>query len=129
MKKHQRYFPVEKDGQLLPYFIAITNVGDKTRAQDVELIVEGNEHVIRARFEDAAFFVGEDIKIPFAEHLAKLDTLTFQAELGSMFEKSTRMRELVADLAPQLNMDSSKVQHARRAAELGGRLSYAKRIW
>src|SRR4029077_18446393 len=25
MKKHQRYFPVEKDGHLLPYFIAVRN--------------------------------------------------------------------------------------------------------
>ena len=29
MKKHQRYFPVEKNGKLLPHFIAIRN-GDRS---------------------------------------------------------------------------------------------------
>ena len=47
MKKHQRYFPVEKDGQLLPYFIAVTNRGETERSQELDLIIEGNEHVIR----------------------------------------------------------------------------------
>jgi glycyl-tRNA synthetase len=118
MKKHQRYFTVEKNGQLLPHFIAISNVGEKNRSQDVELIVEGNEHVVRARFADAAFFVSEDMKIPLGDHLPKLGTLTFQAKLGTMLEKSGRIRELVADLAPQLNLNRSQIELAQRAAEL-----------
>jgi glycyl-tRNA synthetase len=69
MKKHQRYFPVEKDGELQPYFIAVTNKSselddDSEPMQSVELIVEGNEHVIRARFVDAAYFVKDDQKQP-----------------------------------------------------------------
>jgi glycyl-tRNA synthetase len=118
MKKHQRYFPLEREGQLLPNFIAISNVGDKDRSRDIELIVEGNEHVIRARFADAAFFVNEDMKVPLADHLPKLSSLTFQSELGSMLDKTRRIRELVADLAPHIGLDHSQVELARRAAEL-----------
>ncbi len=65
MKKHQRYFPVERQkseavaagnvpqSTLLPYFVAVRN-GD---AHGLDLVRQGNEHVVRARFADANFFV------------------------------------------------------------------------
>jgi glycyl-tRNA synthetase len=118
MKKHQRYFPVEKAGKLLNYFIAVTNRGEAGSDQALELVVEGNEHVIRARFEDAAFFIDEDSKQPLDNYLAQLDTLTFQADLGSMLAKTHRIRELVVDLAPQLGLNPDQIQTGKRAAEL-----------
>ncbi len=118
MKSHQRYFPIEKNGQLLPYFIAITNRGDAERNQELDLIIEGNEHVIRARFEDAAFFISEDTKQPLEAYLPQLDTLTFQADLGSMLEKTHRIRELVVDLGPRIGLDPEQVEIGKRAAEL-----------
>lgn len=118
MKKHQRYFPVEKNGQLLPYFIAVTNRGEKGDDQELDLVVEGNEHVIRARFEDAAFFIAEDTKQSLGDYLPQLDTLTFQADLGSMLAKTNRVSDLVLDLAPLLGLNSDQVQVARRTAEL-----------
>lgn len=118
MKKHQRYFPVEKDGQLLPYFIAVTNRGEVDRKQDLDLVIEGNEHVIRARFADAAFFVNEDTRQPLEDFLPQLDTLVFQKDLGSVLDKTRRIRDLVGDLASQLGLSSKQVQSAQRAAEL-----------
>jgi glycyl-tRNA synthetase len=118
MKKHQRYFPVEKDSKLLHYFIAVTNRGERGGDQELELVVEGNEQVIRARFEDAAFFIDEDSKQPLENYLPQLDTLTFQADLGSMLEKTHRIRELVVDLAPQIGLNPEQVQVGKRAAEL-----------
>ncbi|MEJ2750321.1 MAG: glycine--tRNA ligase subunit beta, partial [Anaerolineae bacterium] len=59
MRKHQRYFPVyDADGALLAYFIAVRN-GDE---RHLDIVVDGNEHVIRARFADAEFFYGNDSK-------------------------------------------------------------------
>jgi glycyl-tRNA synthetase len=118
MKKHQRYFPVQKNGQLLPYFIAVSNRGETDHSQELDLIIEGNEHVIRARFADAAFFIGEDIKQPLEDYLPQLDTLTFQADLGSMLEKTHRIQGLVVDLASQIGLDSEQVRVGQRAAEL-----------
>ena len=118
MKKHQRYFPVEENGQLLPYFIAVTNRGESDRSQELDLIIEGNEHVIRARFADAAFFVSEDIKQPLEGYLPQLDSLMFQKDLGSVLDKAQRIRDLVADLAPQLGLSAEQVQVGQRAAEL-----------
>jgi glycyl-tRNA synthetase len=118
MKKHQRYFPVQKDGELLPYFIAVANCDLSQPEQDLELIVEGNQHVIRARFSDAAFFVNEDLKRPLHEHLSRLKTLIFQVKLGSMYDKAGRVQALTCQLAPYLGLSSQEVAVAGRAAEL-----------
>jgi glycyl-tRNA synthetase len=114
MKKHQRYFPVEKDGSLLPYFIALRNGDD----QGMDLVREGNEQVIRARFADAAYFIREDLKRPLEAYLPDLAKLTFQARLGSMLDKTRRIVELVSDLADQIELDRGELTYARRAAEL-----------
>jgi glycyl-tRNA synthetase len=119
MKKHQRYFPVESDGRLLPYFIAISNLGgNREDERDLHLVVEGNEHVIRARFADAAFFVNEDLNKPLEAYLPQLGTLAFQKDLGSMLDKTQRIQELVGDLASIVGLDQAEAAVARRAAEL-----------
>ncbi len=120
MKKHQRYFPVQapasagESAALLPYFIAVRN-GD---GEWLDIVTEGNEHVIRARFTDAAYFVRQDIKRPLAEYLPLLNKLTFQVKLGSMLDKSQRVKALAADLAPMLGLDETETGVALRAAEL-----------
>jgi glycyl-tRNA synthetase len=114
MKKHQRYFPVQKNGLLLPYFIALRN-GDQ---HGLEQVIEGNEHVLRARFADAAFFIREDLKQPLQDYLPRLSTLTFQVNLGSMLDKTRRITALVHELAPVLGLNAEEQKTARRAAEL-----------
>ncbi len=115
MKKHQRYFPVQgADGKLMPHFIAVRN-GDK---RHLDLVREGNEHVIRARFADAAFFVREDVKRPLEAFRPDLATLTFQKKLGSMLDKARRIEALTQALAPRLGLDEAETATAVRAAHL-----------
>ncbi|MBI3177021.1 MAG: glycine--tRNA ligase subunit beta, partial [Chloroflexi bacterium] len=114
MKKHQRYFPIQKDGKLLPFFVAVRN-GDE---QHLDVVREGNEHVIRARFADANFFVREDVKRPLEEYRAKLGTLTFQAKLGSMLDKAERIEKLTGTLATMLGLSGAEKKAALRAAHL-----------
>jgi glycyl-tRNA synthetase len=131
MKKHQRYFPIFKpvpagsepagdDGDLLPYFITVANKPSEGAMPFTggELITEGNQHVIRARFADADFFVRDDRKHKLADFLPRLSTLTFQARLGSMLDKSRRVTALVEALSPSLSLDPQASAVARRAAEL-----------
>ncbi|MEW5867953.1 MAG: glycine--tRNA ligase subunit beta [Chloroflexota bacterium] len=125
MKKHQRYFPVigqpddpvgssPEQFALLPYFIAVRN-GDE---DFLEVVTDGNQHVVRARFADAAFFVREDLKKPLADYLPRLSTLTFQVRLGSMLDKTHRIQALVEDLAGKCGLSEAELSVARRAAEL-----------
>ncbi len=114
MKKHQRYFPVEQKGKLLPYFIAVRN-GHEV---GLDVVTAGNEHVIRARFSDAAFFIREDSKFPLENYLPRLNTLAFQVKLGSMLDKTNRIVKLVEALAPAVGIMPEQMGTALRAAKL-----------
>jgi len=114
MKARQRYFAIESQGGLLPYFVTVRN-GD---GRGVDLVREGNEHVLRARFADAEYFIREDRRHPLEEFLPRLGTLTFQARLGSMLEKSRRVEVLVEKLIPWLGLETVQAESARRAAHL-----------
>ncbi len=116
MRKHQRYFPVlAPDGEaLLPHFITVCN-GEK---EGLDLVRRGNEDVIRARFADAAFFIREDKRQPLEAYLPRLKTLTFQADLGSMLDKTERIVSLVEAFLPRLELSAEEARAARRAARL-----------
>jgi glycyl-tRNA synthetase len=114
MEKHQRYFPIQKKGKLMEKFIIVRN-GD---AQQLDLVREGNEHVVRARFADANFFVREDLKYRLEDFRPRLGTLIFQKKLGSMLDKSERIQKLTGVLIPLLGLDADEAIYAQRAAHL-----------
>jgi len=115
MKKHQRCFPVvDGDGSLMPHFVVIRNGGE----EHIDSVRHGNEEVIRARFADADFFYGEDIKKSLEDFLPRLDTLTFQEQLGSMLDKARRLENLVPQLAEMLGLNAEETQIVQRAAHL-----------
>ncbi|KXK11393.1 MAG: glycyl-tRNA synthetase [Chloroflexi bacterium OLB14] len=125
MKKHQRYFPVVEAGlasaqgqgqaqSLRPHFIAIRN-GDDI---GIDIVREGNEHVLGARFADANFFVREDVKLKLEEYRPKLSTLTFHTKLGSMLDKSERMLKLSAEIGKMLGFDTLQLSNLQRATYL-----------
>ena len=115
MRKHQRYFPVYDDSnQLLPYFIAVRNGDEK----HLNFVVNGNEHVLKARFSDAEFFHGKDSQHQLSDFLPRLSTLTFQAKLGSMLDKVHRLEKLTPTIAQMLNLDEAETETAVRAAAL-----------
>ena len=119
MRDHQRYFPVKAaDGSLLPVFITVRNGG----REHLDVVAHGNERVLRARLADAQFFFDEDRKKSLAEHREKLKTVVFQQGLGSMYEKTERLMELVTAIVEELAPDEAAYEamepDARRAAEL-----------
>lgn len=115
MQKYQRYFPVYKaNGSLLPHFVVVRN-GD---SQDLDVVADGNEQVVRARFADADFFIREDLQAKLEDFLPRLGTLTFQLKLGSMLDKTHRIEALVEKLIPLARLDAEDVATARRAAVL-----------
>ena len=111
MKEHQRYFPVSKDGKLLPNFIAVRN-GDSNR---IDLVKAGNEKVLRARLADALFFYNEDTKKPLESFVDKLHTVVFQAKLGTVYDKTLRIEKLSQVILNELNMTDSEANTVRAA--------------
>jgi glycyl-tRNA synthetase beta chain len=115
MKEHQRYFPVKsKAGKLLPYFVTVRNGGH----ENLEKVAKGNEKVLRARLADAAFFYKEDQKTDINVSLAKLKSIVYHEEIGTLAEKVDRVRELVNKLSDQIGFSEEDKAVADRAAEI-----------
>ena len=78
MAKNQRYFPVRDfDGNLLPYFVGVSN----NLAVNMDVVKEGNERVLSARLYDAAFFWNEDRKRTLEEMTNDLKNIIYQEQL------------------------------------------------
>ena len=113
MQQHQRYFPVVKDGKLLPNFIAVRNGNDYR----IDKVKAGNEKVLVARLEDALFFYKEDTKKDLESYTEKLKSVVFQAKLGTVYDKSLRIEKLSSDIIDLLKLNSDK-EDTIRAAKL-----------
>ena len=116
MKEHQRYFPVVDDhGKLLPHFVCISNIHPRSR----EVVVKGNERVLRARLSDAAFFFEDDLKIPLDTRVEQLKKVVFQAKLGTSYEKMMRFKQLalwiVERIDPKLQEAVERASHLCKA--------------
>ncbi len=115
MKEHQRYFAVtDSRGNLLPYFITISN----TVPRKPELVVEGNERVIRARLEDARFYYEEDKKIPLDKRAEELKSVVFHSRLGTSWEKVERFTKVAEWIAGKLGFSDDDMKKLLRAAHL-----------
>jgi glycyl-tRNA synthetase beta chain len=78
-----------------PEFVAVMN----TKADPEGLVRLGNERVLRARFNDARFFWDVDMRRKLADRRSDLKNVTFQAKLGSYYDKTERVVSLAADSA------------------------------
>jgi len=112
MQDHQRYFAVrDASGALMPWFIAVANIESADPAQ----VIAGNERVVHPRLSDAAFFWSTDRQQRLDARCEGLRRVTFQTQLGSLHDKTERVRALAKSVAAAIGGD---VRLADRAAEL-----------
>lgn len=111
MQVHQRYFPIlDKDGKLLPKFVVIRN-----GIEDSENVRIGNEKVLSARLADARFFYQEDLKNHLENNLEKLKMVVFQKDLGTIYQKISRMKALAKYLVKALGKEDREASVLRTA--------------
>lgn len=111
MVEHQKYFPLAKgDGTLAPLFVIVANNVPQ------EKIRHGNERALAPRLADGLFLFQEDQKVPLEKYNEKLKTVTFQKELGSVYQKMERLVFNVEILHRELRLGS--LEKAKRAAFL-----------
>ncbi|MDS1269834.1 glycine--tRNA ligase [Lipingzhangella sp. LS1_29] len=114
MRKHQRYLPVrDQQGNLLPTFITIAN-----GACDLDQVRAGNEAVLRARYDDAAFFYHNDLRTPPDQIKHGLEKLTFEQRLGSMADRAQRIAAIATDLTGHLDLTAEEKTTVTRAGAL-----------
>ncbi|QXW66226.1 glycine--tRNA ligase subunit beta [Streptobacillus moniliformis] len=104
METHQRYFPVKNsEGKLTNKFVLIRNAPEYS-----ELVKKGNEKVIEPRLADAKFFFDEDLKINLNDNVEKLKNVTFQKDMGTIFEKMERSQKIAKYLINKLNLENEE---------------------
>ncbi|PKM35966.1 MAG: glycine--tRNA ligase subunit beta [Gammaproteobacteria bacterium HGW-Gammaproteobacteria-10] len=112
MQTNQKYFPVKQaDGSLSAHFITFSNI-ESTRPESIR---EGNERVITPRLSDAEFFWKQDRKLSLEDRIDALKNIVFQKTLGTLADKTHRVKQLADYIATQLDADANL---AKRAAIL-----------
>ena len=118
MRDHQNYFaPEGPDGKLLPAFLAVLNTEPSQSAEAT--IRQGNERVLRARFNDARFFYKVDQRVPLVQRVALLANITFQKDLGSYAQKSERVTGVAVQLGSHAQEQGCAVDLQALAAAAG----------
>lgn len=117
-REHQKYFMVTNAaGTLLPCFVVVAGAD----AKDKVALAAGNARVLRARFEDGAFYFNTDRERPLASRVADLDKLVFHKELGHYGDKARRLVDVAAAITAELAsaLVEAGVDVARVGAEAG----------
>ena len=113
METHQRYFPVKDgNGKLTNKFILIRNAPEYS-----ETVKKGNEKVIEPRLADAKFFFDEDLKHNFSDNIDKLKEVTFQKDMGTIYDKISRSRKIAEYLISELGLENKR-KNILRTVEL-----------
>ena len=105
---HQKYFTlVDQKGRMTNEFIIVVNKVDSKK-----IIKLGNESVVEARLSDASFFWEKDKSVNLIKQIHKLKHVKFYENLGSIYEKTQRLRKMAYFISDQLNINKEKVEIA-----------------
>ena len=108
LEKHQRYFPIfDSRDRLTNNFFVVANKKDEKK-----FILEGNKRVVEARLADAKFFWDKDRSKNLIKQIANLKSIMFYEKLGTVYDKTQRLRKLAGFLSDDLNISKEKVQVA-----------------
>jgi glycyl-tRNA synthetase beta chain len=108
LQTHQRYFPLfDRKEELTNFFLVVANKKDEKN-----FIKNGNKRVVEARLSDANFFWKKDKSKNLIKQMVKLKDIVFYDKLGTVYDKTQRLRKLAALLSDQLNINKEKVEIA-----------------
>ena len=108
VENQQKYFPLfDNADRLTNSFLIVANKSDKKN-----LIKKGNKRVVEARLSDAKFFWDKDKSKNLIKQIGKLKTITFYDKLGTIYDKTQRLRKLASMVSDQLNINKEKIEVA-----------------
>ena len=108
LQTHQKYFTlVDLKDRMLNEFIIVANNKDEKK-----LIKTGNERVVEARLSDANFFWNRDKSYNLIKQINKLKKIVFYENLGTVYDKTQRLRKMAYFISDQLNINKEKLEIA-----------------
>jgi len=93
---------------LLPYFVTVSNI----QSTSPQHVIKGNETVMKARLSDAEFFFAEDQKQSLHDRVKATENVVFQAQLGSLRDKTARIEAIMSHLVEPLALDAADASRA-----------------
>jgi len=108
LQRHQRYFPLfDYKNRLTNNFLIVANKPDTQN-----IIREGNKRVVLARLSDAKFFWDKDKAKNLIKQISKLKEIIFFEKIGTIYDKTQRLRKLAAIISDQLHINKEKIEIA-----------------
>ena len=109
MVNHQRYFPMksEQENKIINSFLFVANNFDNKN-----LITKGNEKVIDARLSDAKFFWDKNKRQNLVKQVTKLNSIIFYQKLGTLYDKTQRIRQLSSVIADTIGANKEDTEIA-----------------
>ena len=108
LQSHQKYFTlIDHKGRINNEFIIVINKKDAKK-----LIKIGNERVVEARLSDASFFWERDKSLNLIKQINKLKKIIFYENLGTIYDKTQRLRQMAYFISDQLNLNKEKIEIA-----------------
>ena len=115
LQHHQKCFGiVDGSGALMPAFVTVRDGG----SSHLDTVRTGHEWVVRARLQDARFFLEEDGRGGFEQWNGALTRIAHIAGLGTMADHVARVRRLAGWLAGAAGISEPDRRTLDRAAEL-----------
>lgn len=114
MKANQKYFPLlDRQGKLTNQFLIVANI----TPADAQLVIGGNERVVRPRLADAKFFFEQDKKKTLASRVEGLNKVVYHNQLGTQAKRVERIAKLSGSIARLLQANKDQAVTAAKLAK------------
>ncbi len=96
LREHMNYFSLlnSNTGEMLPCYIGVANF----KCSELENMIQGTQTVVVGRLEDGAFYYDGDLKTSLQDLRALLKNQIFQEGMGTLYDKTERLVQIVQEL-------------------------------
>jgi glycyl-tRNA synthetase beta chain len=114
MQQNQKYFALtDTTGTLINRFLLVSNIESK----DPQVVISGNERVLRARLSDAKFFFDQDRKKSLASRIDGLGSVVYHNKIGNQRQRIERLASLAKHWAPVVGANPAQAERAAMLAK------------
>ncbi|MGC8733844.1 MAG: glycine--tRNA ligase subunit beta [bacterium] len=110
----QKFIPLKKENNIINSFL----VFKEGFVEDKEILSYNYKKVVEARFRDSLYLLEEDEKISLASRVPKLKNISFYEKLGTLYDKTIRIKNIAIYISDLLINDSKIKDYIIKAAHL-----------
>ncbi len=114
IKHHQKAFTLRDNGKIKNMFLAFMDGPGDPEGN----VKKGYERVVNARLEDARYYYFKDLERSLESFNEELKGIIFQKNLGTLYDKVLRIKELSSILCDKIGVDETYKTKVMRAAIL-----------